>query len=185
MEKKATTKKTAAAHATPPAHRAPKHEKKAPAAAHALPALPSRQAGGRQAKKPVQHKEKYFFAVGRRKTAHARVKLFSDGKGEFTINERTFESYFPTFTLQKIVLDPLVSLGLEKKVNAIITTAGGGVSGQAVAASLGIARALLLVDPNNRTVLKKGGFLSRDARKKERKKPGLKRARRRPQWQKR
>lgn len=132
-----------------------------------------------------KHKEKYFFAVGRRKTAGARVKLYAEGKGEVTVNERAFEAYFPTFSLQKTVLDPLTLLGLEKKVKAVITTAGGGVAGQAKAASLGIARALLLVDPSYRSVLKKQGFLSRDARKKERKKPGLKRARRRPQWQKR
>ena len=135
-------------------------------------------------KAPV-HKEKYFFGVGRRKTARARVKLFADGKGQITVNERTFESYFPTFSLQKVVLDPLAILGLEKKTNALITVSGGGVSAQATAASLGLSRALLLLDLNFRPVLKKSGFLSRDARKKERKKPGLKRARRRPQWQKR
>ena len=101
------------------------------------------------------------------------------------MNERPFEAYFPTFGLQKMAQDPLLVLGLEKKINAVITTAGGGVGAQAKASSLGIARALLLIDPNYRGVLKKSGFLSRDARKKERKKPGLKRARRRPQWQKR
>lgn len=169
-EKRATVKKAAESKKTAavPAGRAGRQEKKAPAP-----------------KKAVQHKEKYFFAVGRRKTAHARVKLFASGKGEITVNTRPFESYFPTFSLQKTVMDPLAALGLEKKVNAVISTAGGGVNGQADAASLGLARALLLVDPNYRLVLKKGGFLSRDARKKERKKPGLKRARRRPQWQKR
>src|SRR3989338_1405012 len=132
-----------------------------------------------------QHKEKYFFAVGRRKTAQARVKLFAEGKGEITVNQRTFESYFPTFGLQKMAQDPLTVLGLEKKMNAIVTTAGGGGGAQAKATSLGIARALILIDPTYRTVLKKDGFLKRDDRKKERKKPGLKRARRRPQWQKR
>lgn len=131
------------------------------------------------------HKEKYFFAIGRRKTANARVKLFAEGKGEITVNERTFESYFPTFGLQKMAQDPLTVLGLEKKMNAIVTTSGGGVGAQAKATSLGIARALILIDPAYRTVLKKDGFLKRDDRKKERKKPGLKRARRRPQWQKR
>lgn len=131
------------------------------------------------------HKEKYFFAVGRRKTAHARVKLYPAGSGEFTVNERPFEAYFPTFSLQKNALDPLTSLGLEKKYKAAITTSGGGVAAQAKAVSLALARALLLIDPNQRLVLKKAGFLSRDARKKERKKPGLKRARRAPQWQKR
>ena len=132
-----------------------------------------------------QHKDKYIFAVGRRKTARARVKLFADGKGDITVNERTFESYFPTFSLQKTAQDPLLLLGLEKKYNAIVTASGGGVGAQAKATSLGIARALIIVDPNYRTVLKKEGYLKRDDRKKERKKPGLKRARRRPQWQKR
>ncbi|OGE76896.1 MAG: 30S ribosomal protein S9 [Candidatus Doudnabacteria bacterium RIFCSPHIGHO2_02_FULL_48_21] len=134
---------------------------------------------------PKKHKDKYFFAVGRRKTAQARVKVWASGTGEITVNERPFEAYFPTFGLQKMAQDPLLVLGLEKKINAVITTAGGGVGAQAKASSLGIARALLLIDPNYRGVLKKSGFLSRDARKKERKKPGLKRARRRPQWQKR
>ncbi|OGE84282.1 MAG: 30S ribosomal protein S9 [Candidatus Doudnabacteria bacterium RIFCSPHIGHO2_01_FULL_49_9] len=133
----------------------------------------------------VHHKERYHFAVGRRKTATASVKLFVDGAGEITVNERPFQQYFPTLSLQKMALDPLVALGLEKKVKVLVNTSGGGVSGQAKAMSLGIARAMLLVEPNHRLVLKKAGFLSRDARKKERKKPGLKRARRAPQWQKR
>ena len=155
MEKKATTKKSS------------EHKREAPA------------------KKPVTHKEKYFFAVGRRKTAQARVKLFAEGAGEITVNDRPWQAYFPTLSLQKVVTDPLVALGLEKKVKASVSTIGGGVSAQARAVSLGLARALLLIEPSYRTVLKKGGFLSRDARKKERKKPGLKRARRAPQWQKR
>ena len=135
---------------------------------------PKKVAGGR-----------YFFAMGRRKTARANVKLFVDGTGEIKINDRAFENYFPTYHLQKIVTDPLAASGLEKKVNLIITVSGGGVASQAKASCLGISQALLLVDPNFRAVLKKQGLLTRDARKKERKKPGLKRARRAPQWQKR
>ncbi len=155
MEKKATTKKSS------------EHKREAPA------------------KKSVTHKEKYFFSVGRRKTAQARVKLFAEGTGEITVNSRPLQSYFPTLSQQKLATDPLVVLGLEKKVRATVSALGGGVTAQAKAVSLGLARALLLIDPAYRTVLKKGGFLSRDARKKERKKPGLKRARRAPQWQKR
>ena len=128
---------------------------------------------------------KYFFAIGRRKTAHARVKLYPEGTGEITVNERPFLAYFPSIGMQKSVTDPLTVLGLEKKINVMARANGGGVAAQADAVSLGISRALLLLDPNNRLVLKKSGFLARDARKKERKKPGLKRARRAPQWQKR
>src|SRR3989338_263501 len=88
------------------------------------------------AKKVVHHKERYHFAVGRRKTATASVKLFVDGAGEITVNERPFQQYFPTLSLQKMALDPLVALGLEKKVKVLVNTSGGGVSGQAKAMSL-------------------------------------------------
>lgn len=128
---------------------------------------------------------KYFFAVGRRKTAIAKVKLCMGGEGEAMVNNRKVLDYFPILRLQKIVTAPLSTTGLLKKVNLMITVRGGGVSAQAQAASLGISRALVKADPALRLALKKGGFLTRDARKRERKKPGLKRARRAPQWQKR
>ena len=128
---------------------------------------------------------KYHFATGRRKTALAKVKLIPDGRGDIKINNRDLDSYFPSASLQRIFTEPLTLIGGEKLFNVIVETRGGGISSQAKAASLGISRALLKIEPTHRTVLKKQGLLTRDARKKERKKPGLKRARRAPQWQKR
>lgn len=128
---------------------------------------------------------RYIFAIGRRKTARAKVKLFPGGTGQIEINKQPLEKYFPTFASQKIVLQPLDLLGVLKKYNAIVSAVGGGIMAQAQATALGISRALVKLDPNSRLVLKKHGLLRRDARKKERKKPGLKRARRAPQWQKR
>lgn len=129
---------------------------------------------------------KYIFAVGRRKSASARVKLVVEGGGGKTeVNGRSFADYFPSEVLQKIVQAPAAALGLDKTVDADIRVSGGGIRSQALAAALGISRALVMADGNRKTVLKKQGFMTRDARKKERKKPGLKRARRAPQWQKR
>lgn len=127
----------------------------------------------------------YFFAVGRRKTAQAKIKLTGGGSGAFTVNQKDAITYFPTVQLQKYVMRPLELTGLLKKVDVAVLVRGGGIPAQAQAVGLGISRALLLLDPNQRLVLKKEGLLRRDARKKERKKPGLKRARRAPQWQKR
>ncbi|MBI4050488.1 MAG: 30S ribosomal protein S9 [Candidatus Doudnabacteria bacterium] len=128
---------------------------------------------------------KYFLGIGRRKTAVAGVKLSLEGNGEFALNGRTLANYFPTIYLQKLATDPLNIAGLEKKVSVVAKLQGGGVVSQAQAVSLGIARALVAANPEIKATLKKHGFLTRDARKKERKKPGLKRARRAPQWQKR
>ncbi|MBI4050135.1 MAG: 30S ribosomal protein S9 [Candidatus Doudnabacteria bacterium] len=133
-------------------------------------------------KKPVS---KYIFAIGRRKTANARVKLYAAGKGEYTVNGKPFTQYFPTFQLQQTATAPLALQGLAKQVNLAVVVSGGGVVAQAQAVSLAIARAMVALDPNHKLVLKKQDLLTRDARKKERKKPGLKRARRAPQWQKR
>lgn len=138
----------------------------------------------KQAKKP-EKKAKHIFAVGRRKTAVARVKLFPAGTGVLTINQRTFEKYFPTLQLQKDAVKALDVAGFLKSVDVEADALGGGVAGQAEAVRLGIARALVKMDPAIKTVLKKQGLMTRDPRKKERKKPGLKRARRAPQWQKR
>ncbi len=126
----------------------------------------------------------YFVAVGRRKEAVARVRLNS-GTGEIIINNIPFNQYFPIFEHQFIVRQPLQASGLESGVKVSVKVAGGGKSGQAEAVRHGIARALILMDPSLRKILKPLGFLTRDARVKERKKPGLKRARRAPQWQKR
>ena len=144
-----------------------------------------KKATAKKEKAPKVVHSKYVFAVGRRKTAISKVKLTPEGTGEFKVNDKAMDKYFPTFVLQQIMTKPLTLLGLEKKVNVVVAAIGGGISAQAQATSLGISRALIKSNPDFRTVLKKEGLLSRDARKKERKKPGLKRARRAPQWQKR
>ncbi|MDA2936025.1 30S ribosomal protein S9 [Patescibacteria group bacterium AH-259-L05] len=129
--------------------------------------------------------KKEIWATGKRKSSIARVQFFSHGKGEISINKRSIKDYFPVFELQKSVVAPLVLLRQDKKFTFRIRAHGGGIRGQAEAVRLGIARALVLFNPEWRKSLKTAGYLKRDPRKKERKKPGLKRARRAPQWQKR
>ena len=124
-------------------------------------------------------------AVGRRKQAIARVRLVP-GSGTITVNGREFADYFPNKLHQQLVTDPFTVLGLQGAYDVIAKISGGGPSGQAGALRLGIARALNEIDlENNRPGLKKAGFLSRDARVKERKKAGLKKARKAPQFSKR
>jgi small subunit ribosomal protein S9 len=124
-------------------------------------------------------------AVGRRKEAIARVRLVP-GSGTITINGRSFEDYFPNKLHQQLVTDPFTVLNLTDAYDVIARISGGGPSGQAGALRLGIARSLNGIDEeNNRATLKKAGFLSRDARVKERKKAGLKKARKAPQYSKR
>lgn len=124
-------------------------------------------------------------AVGRRKQAIARVRLVP-GSGTITVNGRTFEDYFPNKLHQQLVKDPFTVLNLTDAYDVIARISGGGPSGQAGALRLGIARSLNGIDiDNNRAALKKAGFLSRDARVKERKKAGLKKARKAPQYSKR
>ena len=124
-------------------------------------------------------------AVGRRKEAIARVRIVP-GSGTITINGRTFEDYFPNKLHQQLVTDPFTVLNLTDAYDVIARISGGGPSGQAGALRLGIARSLNGIDEeNNRATLKKAGFLSRDARVKERKKAGLKKARKAPQYSKR
>lgn len=125
----------------------------------------------------------YTDGIGRRKTAAARVRLISASKRSVTVNERAFEDYFPTKELQKTVLAPMQSLDEEYTVTAVVK--GGGVAAQAEAVRLGISRALVAINAEMRTPLKKQGFLKRDPRTKERKKPGLKKARKASQWSKR
>jgi small subunit ribosomal protein S9 len=122
--------------------------------------------------------------TGRRKEAIARVRIAA-GTGKWTINNRTLDGYFPNKVHQQLVNEPFVVLGAEDQFDVIARITGGGVSGQAGALRLGIARALMLVDPESRPALKKAGFLTRDARVKERKKYGLKKARKAPQYSKR
>lgn len=132
-----------------------------------------------------QSKKPYLYGTGRRKSSVARVHVFPNGTGSITINGRDIEEYFGLDTLKMIVRQPPVSTATEGKVDIVATVKGGGVSGQAGALRHGIARALLLADGEYRAILKKAGFLTRDPRMKERKKYGLKAARRAPQFSKR
>jgi small subunit ribosomal protein S9 len=130
-------------------------------------------------------KNTYFEAVGRRKTAVARVRLTPSAKTNFTINTKDLVSYFQTIDLQNIVADAYKASGIEQAFDASIRLVGGGIHAQAEAVRHGIARALVSYDINLKTVVKKAGFLKRDARQVERKKPGLKKARKSPTWSKR
>ena len=132
-----------------------------------------------------QSKKPYLYGTGRRKSSVARVHLFPGGTGSITINGRDIEEYFGLDTLKMVVRQPLEATGTVGKVDIVATVAGGGVSGQAGALRHGISRALLQVSDENRPILKKAGFLTRDPRMKERKKYGLKAARRAPQFSKR
>ena len=122
--------------------------------------------------------------VGRRKEAVVRVRLIP-GNGQFTLNGRTLENYFPNKVHQQLIREPFVSLEKDGQFDVIASLTGGGVSGQAGALRMAIARSLLEIDPESRPVLKKAGLLTRDSRKKESKKYGLKKARKAPQYSKR
>ena len=126
-----------------------------------------------------------IWATGKRKTAIARVKFYSDGSGDVFINKKPLASCSLVPGLRKIILEPLVLLKREKDFSIKANVKGGGIKSQAEAVRLGITRALVIFNPEWRKELKSEGFLRRDPRKKERKKPGLKRARRAPQWSKR
>src|SRR6201994_1812262 len=122
--------------------------------------------------------------VGRRKEAIVRVRLVP-GTGVFKLNGRTMEGYFPNKVHQQLIREPFVTLEKDGQYDVIATLRGGGITGQAGALRLGIARALITNDPDDRPALKKAGFLTRDARVKESKKYGLKKARKAPQYSKR
>lgn len=126
-----------------------------------------------------------LLAVGRRKTAVARVRLIKNGKGAVTINGKKMEQYFSTIELREQVVSPLKAVGQDTAVDVSAKVNGGGILGQAQAIRLGVSRTLIELNPVYRTVLKKLGFLTRDSRKRERKKFGHKSARRSPQWSKR
>ncbi len=123
-------------------------------------------------------------ALGRRKTAVARVYV-SEGKGNITINDRELKEYFTTGTLQYVVMQPLNLLGVAGQYDIKVNLDGGGITGQAEALRLGISRALIEINPESRTTLKHAGFLTRDPREVERKKPGQPGARKRFQFSKR
>ncbi len=134
----------------------------------------------KKTKKKVQ-----FWGTGRRKKAIARVRLIPDGNGAITINKRSIDEYFGLDTLKLIVRQPLELTGSTAKYDVIVNVHGGGFTGQAGAIRHGISRALVLADEETKASLKKAGFLTRDPRAKERKKYGLKAARRAPQFSKR
>ena len=135
--------------------------------------------------KTTLKKKLQFWGTGRRKKAIARVRLIPGGNGTILINDRAFEDYFPQGTLQYIVKQPLALLEVESKYDVMVNVVGGGYTGQAGAIRLGVARALLEAEEGCRPVLKAAGFLTRAPRAKERKKYGLKKARRAPQFSKR
>jgi small subunit ribosomal protein S9 len=124
------------------------------------------------------------YATGRRKTSTARVWL-KRGKGKIVVNDRTFEDYFTRPTQRMVIMQPLILVKRESEFDVMITVDGGGASGQAGAVRHGITRALTYFEPTLRSTLKAEGFLTRDSREVERKKPGLRKARRRKQWKKR
>jgi len=127
----------------------------------------------------------YYEGLGRRKSATARVRLHNEGTGQFVVNGKPYGEYFCRDVDWKNLLEPLQATQTEGQFDITVLVKGGGITGQAGAVRMGVARALLKVDPDFRPTLRKAGFLSRDAREKERKKPGLKRARKAPQYTKR
>ena len=135
--------------------------------------------------KTATKKKVQYWGTGRRKKAVARVRLIPAGDGTITVNDKTLDEYFGLDTLKYIVRQPLTLTDTAAKYDVIVNVVGGGFTGQAGAVRHGIARALLEAEPETRAALKKAGFLTRDSRMKERKKYGLKKARKAPQFSKR
>jgi small subunit ribosomal protein S9 len=127
----------------------------------------------------------YYEGVGRRKSATARVRIYPGGSGEYIVNDKPLAEYFTRLGDASRLMQPLAIVEIEGKVDMTVRVKGGGVTGQTGAVQLGLARALLKYDPELRPALRKAGLLTRDAREKERKKPGLKRARKAPTYTKR
>ncbi len=127
----------------------------------------------------------YYEGIGRRKTSTARVRLHTGGAGAITVNDKPVDEYFGRQSDALNVAAPLKLVGAEKRFDVTAKVSGGGDTGQADAVAMGVARALLASDPDLKPTLRKAGYLTRDARAKERKKPGLKRARKAPQYTKR
>lgn len=127
----------------------------------------------------------YYEGVGRRKTSTARVRIYPGGSGQFIVNDKPLDDYFPRAGDATSLMEPLATAELVGKLDVTVKVKGGGVSGQTGAVRLGLSRALLKFDPELRPSLRKAGLLTRDAREKERKKPGLKRARKAPTYTKR
>lgn len=134
---------------------------------------------------PTKTTHKYFEAVGRRKTAVARVRIFPGSKAGYEVNKKDLATYFPVKEMQATVMEPISNSKVSEKFHVVVKVVGGGISAQSEATRHGIARALLEYDLELRGKLKKLGFLKRDPRAKERRKFGLKKARKSPQWSKR
>lgn len=132
-----------------------------------------------------EFKGKYYAAIGKRKNAVAKVRLYPKGKGRFFVNDKDVDVYFPRQELLLNIKKPLTLIDKSELFDISVKVSGGGFKGQADAIKLGIARAMVDMDKDIRPILKKSNLLTRDSRKKERKKPGLRKARRAPQWQKR
>ncbi len=128
--------------------------------------------------------EQYYEGVGRRKSATARVRIIS-GKGDFSVNGKPLEEFFPRFGDMDIILSPLTDASAKGTVDVTVLVKGGGVTGQVGAVRMGLARALVKMNPDVDRLMRQGGHLTRDPRVKERKKPGLKRARKAPTYTKR
>lgn len=127
----------------------------------------------------------YYEGIGRRKTATARVRIYPGGDGTFIVNDRPLEEYFPRVGDVEHLMAPLQVTEQQGRLNVSVHVKGGGVTGQSTAVRHGLARALARLDPELGPILREGGYLTRDARMKERKKPGLKRARKAPTYTKR
>lgn len=128
--------------------------------------------------------KEYYEGIGRRKTSTARVRVMS-GEGHFIVNEKPAQEFFTRLGDMEKIIEPLQTVGMVGKLDVSVLVNGGGVSGQTGAVRHGLARALVKMDPELRPAMRAGGFLTRDARMKERKKPGLKRARKAPTYTKR
>lgn len=129
--------------------------------------------------------DQYYEGIGRRKSAVARVRIVEGGKGEFLVNDKKYSEFFNTEELTVAALAPMTATGTEKKFSVSVSVKGGGIRGQAEATQLGLSRALIKFNEEFQKTLRDLDYLKRDPRQKERKKPGLKKARKSPQWSKR
>jgi small subunit ribosomal protein S9 len=129
--------------------------------------------------------DQYYYSTGKRKSSVAKVRLYPNGEGKVQVNGKDAQDYFTVNTAMGTIMEPLKAVEQEKNVNLVVEVEGGGTTGQAQAIRHGVAKSLLVMDETFRPALKRKGFLTRDARKVERKKPGLRKARRSPQWAKR
>lgn len=181
-----TTKKTTEKISEKPKAASKPVAKKAPAkAVKTVKAVKATEAEAPKKEFASASSEGFHKAIGRRKEATARVRLIPGGSGKVTVNGRALEDFFRVEWHRHAIMQPLVAVGANADYDVSAKIEGGGIAGQATALQHGIARCLLLVNPDFRKSLRRAGYLTRDPRAKERKKPGLKRARKRPQWAKR